>query len=241
MVIAIMAILLTLLTPALQKARKQAQFVKCSTNLKALQYATVQYFLDYNKGFAYIDPVTNNYDLYLKELNEYIDNVDEARYCPSTFVSEDPAATDYIWGSSSKAWMWHWGLPDPEYGSYSLNGWLYTELDMGEENANLVNSQNKIDRVGADEIPGYGDAVWVDAWPRDTDTCPANFNLDGNPNNGGKMSMYLVNRHKDRTNLSFMDGHVQSVYLHELWSFKWHAEFETQSYMLRTDGSDIAQ
>ena len=79
-VIAIMAILLTLLTPALQKAREQAKFVKCNTNVKALQYATVQYFLEYDKGFVYIDPETNSYDLYLKELNEYIDNVDKNTY-----------------------------------------------------------------------------------------------------------------------------------------------------------------
>ena len=238
-VIAIIAVLLTILAPALQKAREQARQAVCQTNLKALQFATVQYFLDRKNGFPYV--VSGG--LYLNRLGEYIDNLDEARYCPSAFVSEDMSTTaSYRWGSSKRAWMWNWGTPEPEYGSYSINGWLYSEMAWPAAEQDFpVNSQNKIDSVRADQIPGYADAVWVDAWPRDTDHVPVDFNLDGNPNYGGSMSRLIIDRHNERTNISFMDGHVQNIFLYQLWSFKWHAGFQVKSFMFRDDGSDIYQ
>jgi prepilin-type N-terminal cleavage/methylation domain-containing protein/prepilin-type processing-associated H-X9-DG protein len=248
-VIAIMAVLLTLLTPALTKARKHAKMLVCQTNLRSMQTATVQYFQKYEKGFEYeLYSGSPRHDIYINELSAYVDNVDEARYCPSTFVPENRNATSGHFGSATEAWLWVADTPEPEYGSFALNGFIYTDpYDVlipvwfaGYEHL-FVNTQNKIDRIGADQIPGFADSVWVDAWPDDTNLIPAGYDLSGIHSNQSHMARLITNRHNDRTNISFMDGHVQNIFLNQLWSFKWHTEFQTESIKFRQDGSEIYQ
>ena len=79
------------------------------------------------------------------------------------------------------------------------------------------------------ERPVFTDGRWVDGWPQETNAKPAD-NLYGNlPVNGqpdwsrpyGMMTHFLTNHHDINTNVSFMDGHAETIQTRELYNIKW--------------------
>ena len=73
----------------------------------------------------------------------------------------------------------------------------------------------------------------------ETNTVPTDFNLRGHPTYGGAMSRILIDRHFDRINVAFVDGHVEAVELKDLWSLTWHKNWIPKYDMTREDGSPI--
>jgi hypothetical protein len=55
-VVAIIALLISILLPSLRDAREQAKVTKCLANYRQITTSTVQYFLDYNDNFPFWDP-----------------------------------------------------------------------------------------------------------------------------------------------------------------------------------------
>jgi prepilin-type processing-associated H-X9-DG protein len=79
--------------------------------------------------------------------------------------------------------------------------------------------------------------MWVDSWPTGGDTCPDSLDLN-NGAAGVMMRRFLINRHKDKTNVGFVDGHVDPIKLENLWSLKWGRKFQTTSVMTRSPSGD---
>jgi len=88
-------------------------------------------------------------------------------------------------------------------------------------------------------VPVFVDCKWVDYFARDTDVCPAGFDLETGTGTG--IRRFLMDRHRGTINVGFIDGHADSVKLEKLWSLKWSKSFQTRSIMTRTDGSPIYQ
>ncbi len=233
-VIAIIALLLAIIMPALNKVKEQAKDLICRTNIKSIQLATILY-TDDNKGMM---PIYNLNGLWVNLISAYLDDVDAVRYCPSTKKKKDFDAVndDYAWGSSKTSWVWNWGTPEPEHGSYGLNSWFYT-WDPPATDTRYFHSMAEVKSTHM--TPVFSDSLWIDVGADDTDTCPADLSLEGSPNSGGRMSMYLINRHGSHINVGFADGHQQVVELGALWSLKWHDDFQTTAWMERTDGTPI--
>ena len=229
-VIAIIALLLAVVMPALKKAKEKANDIICRTNLKSLQLATILYTGDYGGKM----PVYTFDGLWITLISGYLENVDKARYCPMTKVKVDPSDFgDIIGGYAFEAWMWSWGMDEVEYGSYAMNGWFFSY------NPPPTTDVEKYFNTTADAkepaiTPVFGDSIWVDGWPLDTDTCPDNFDLNGDRNNGGHMSRFLTYRHRAKTNMGFLDGHQEPIELSALWSLKWHRTFERKFDIKRT-------
>ncbi len=245
-VIAIIALLLAILMPALGKVKEKAKDIICRTNIKSIQLATLLY-TDDNDGKMPIYDVGGG--LWVNLISSYLGDMDKSRYCPSTTVDkkklEDPNL-DYEWGSAKTSWIWNWGTPEPEMGSYALSTWFYTLTDSQRDQMQANDPErlklyfkSMLDVRRPDRTPVFGDSMWIDSGSEDTDTCPADFNLNGNGNYGGRMSMYLLNRHGAHINMGFADGHQQVVKLGELWSLKWYNSFETQAWVDRDDGTPI--
>lgn len=234
-VIAIIAMLLSILLPALNIVKEKAKDLICRTNIKSIQLATILY-TDSNEGKM---PVYDLNGLWVNLISDYLENVDDARYCPSTRKRKDFDVNDnYAWGSSKTSWVWNWGTPEPEHGSYGLNSWFYTSDPPSTDPRDFL---SMADVKSTHMTPVFSDSLWIDVGADDTDTCPANLSLEGSPNSGGRMSMYLINRHGSHINVGFADGHQQVVELGALWSLKWHNDFQTTAWMERTDGTPIYQ
>ena len=239
-VIAIIALLLAILMPALGKVKEKAKDIVCRTNIKSMQLATILYTEDFDGKM----PLYDYNGLWVTKINDYIGDMDKVRYCPSTKIDKKALADinkQYTWGSSKKSWIWNWERVDPQMGSYALSSWFYTVADYSTiakvKRDKYFKTMLEVRRP--DRTPVFGDSMWIDSGSEDTDTCPADFDLNGDGNNGGRMSMYLLNRHGAHINMGFADGHQQVVKLGELWSLKWYNSFETQSWVDREDGTPI--
>lgn len=231
-VIAIIALLLAILMPSLGKAKKIAMDVLCRTNVKSMQLATILY----TEAYAGRMPEYNfSSGLWINKITVFLSEVDEARYCPRSKRRKE-LPSGYSFGGAQKNWVWNWeGMPDPEEGSYAMNSWFFSNLDMSDNryyrNTNMARTPYL--------VPVFADSIWVDVKPLDTDMCPADFNLAGNNLYGGSMSRLLTYRHEDKTNVGFLDGSQSAVELSELWSLKWHKTFKTKANMLRLDNTPI--
>jgi prepilin-type N-terminal cleavage/methylation domain-containing protein len=239
-VIAIIAILAAMLLPALSKAKLKAQDIKCVNNLKQLSLAHIMYVSDFGNSFEY----TANQDLWMATLLSYHGQADAVRACPLASIptTRTVLSTQYTYGAADQ--MWKWAPSTTNYqGSYAYNGWLYS----GTYNvANLLgtpsdwkySSQGSIVRTS--DTPLFGDAMWIDGWPREAEG-PSKDLYDGNANTD--MGRFTVARHGGMSpgsaprniatsddlpgaiTIAFVDGHANPVKLRNLWSLEWHSKW----------------
>ena len=103
----------------------------------------------------------------------------------------------------------------------------------------------KEDRGGKDPfIQGLGyrnrpklcDSVWYDVYPYDTDHPPEYPDDVAKTGGNGEMKRVCINRHTGFINGLLMDWSVRKVGLKELWTLKWHREFDTAGRWTKTGG-----
>jgi prepilin-type N-terminal cleavage/methylation domain-containing protein/prepilin-type processing-associated H-X9-DG protein len=234
-VIAIIALLLAILMPALGKVKEKAKTMICATNQKQLHLATTLYASS-NNGKTFDYDYTKG--LYLNRLEAYVDEVKETRYCPSTKVEINPDTLNGLGnmaiGNARMTWWENFietenGNPVEEYGSYALNGWIYSELGlMNNPDAPPEWAFGNMEAEGGYNIPLFTDSIWVDLFPKDG---PGNYptGLDWERGANGAMGTLLIERHGKKNNVAFLDGHVQRVPVEDLWTLKWHKKFKYSS------------
>lgn len=235
-VIAIIAILAGMLLPALAKAKTKAQAIKCVGNLKQIGLANFMYFNDEGK------PV--NYDawpdLWMKKLLDRYSAINQVRTCP---VAPERTAAQLKKDSSGEGWVTRTWLvadgPRAYQGSYTLNGYLYTASPFGEQK-NMFRGEGDVQEPS--KTPYFADAIWVDAWPVETDT-PARNLFDGDKFAGGGLSRIAIPRHNaplsaasktfdkknqlpGAVNVGFADNHAETVKLEKLWDLTWHKNWK---------------
>jgi prepilin-type N-terminal cleavage/methylation domain-containing protein/prepilin-type processing-associated H-X9-DG protein len=238
-VIGIIAILIAILMPALNKAREAARTTQCLSNQRQIAVA-FQMYCNNNKGrgVGYGPMVKGtapgglpDNEFWMQQLRPYNGDISIIGLCPE---ATEPS---YGWGNVTRAWG-----PDETNtesflykvtGSYAMNGWLYAmDVDM----AGLFGGERYAGQgVGPHEawfnypvkessrVPLFADSAWVDTWPKDTDD-PGDL-VSGNTS---FMSRVCLKRHNKRfCNVVFVDGHAESVLLPGLWNLKWSAIFDT--------------
>jgi prepilin-type N-terminal cleavage/methylation domain-containing protein/prepilin-type processing-associated H-X9-DG protein len=140
----------------------------------------------------------------------------------------------------------------PMSGSYAYNGYLLRDDPSGDNKAlygipPAAGSHGQAARLSrlyalpvrsSAEVPMIADGTWPIGWPKETyntsqDQVPASLyqpdgpgpgpNINGNP--GGNWNIFCIARHYMATNVGFMDGHASTIQLPDLWTLKWHAEW----------------
>ncbi len=234
-VIAIIAILLTILVPALNQARHQAKAAVCISTLKQWAYAYQLYAGD-NKGKLpeFVGGTTHSTN-FMESLRKYYADINNMRTCPeATIVSTNKptpannAGTQPLsyFGFPFNAWrvdpsaIWvandDWGI-----GSYGENSWI--------RKSNSSNCWGKLDAKGearTEEIPVLSDARWNNCWPQHTN--PWDLSTIPYGGNWSQMATVSMERHNDGINMCFLDGSAGYVRAGELWNLRWHRSFVRQ-------------
>ena len=147
-----------------------------------------------------------------------------------------PAATEpHAEGGRNPFGAWKVGEVS---GSYGLNGWVYNPVPGNTDlrgRSPLENYWGTLPNVqGSSNVPMLAGALWSEGWPRHTDRPPHVEDWPGSSArrvaievNTSQMDRFCVNRHQGHVNALFMDWSVRRVGLKELWTLKWHRNYDT--------------
>jgi prepilin-type N-terminal cleavage/methylation domain-containing protein/prepilin-type processing-associated H-X9-DG protein len=236
-VIAIIALLMAILMPALARVRKQAQSVTCQAKLKQWGLIFKLYTDDhdgyFNEGWGVGEPT-----LYPNALRSYYKNDDSMLLCPT---ATREMASDADWGTFKAAVR---TMSTPEGGSrryvfsYCINSW--TNYMHGDRGARLEEWfwKNVNNAKNMSNIPVLGDGTWHDAWARHTDSPSLTMDAFGITDQGtsGEMNHFCIDRHNGFMNMLYMDWSIRNTGLKELWTLKWHRDFDTMGPWTRAGG-----
>jgi prepilin-type N-terminal cleavage/methylation domain-containing protein len=235
-VIAIIALLLSILMPSMQRVKKQAQSVVCQSQLKQWGAIFAMYTDDNNGYFLAGYHHGGHVAQWHKALKEmYKEKM--INFCPvatrnrveknagtagSASWSNVAGGTFYAWGQGSGA----------EYsgGSYAVNSWATNPPD-DKASGDPANFWRKSNMPGAAYIPLFMDSMWLDGWP-DSHHAPPQFFDDMN----NSMTRYCINRHQGGTNCVFLDYSVRKIGCKELWTLKWHRNFNITGEWTKAGG-----
>jgi len=212
-VIAIIALLMSILMPALQRIKKQAKNVMCQANLRQWGLVWAMYAEDNDGKFP--DYLGGDW---MQVLIDYYADTDAMLYCPmTTKTMEEGAPARYA----------VIGTTDNRRGSYALNEWIY-DSDATSGERSLEDYWRNTGYKGLSNVPVMGDAAWrSDGQPYPTDQPPT---YEGEPRtgmgaSGSEMRVFCIDRHDGGINMLFMDWSTRDVGLKELWTLKWHANY----------------
>jgi prepilin-type N-terminal cleavage/methylation domain-containing protein/prepilin-type processing-associated H-X9-DG protein len=214
-VISVITLLMALLFPALSRARKQAQAAVCQSNLH--QWGIFFAMQAPEDGFLNIDYV-------LKWMNDP-NRITARAYmlCPS---ARHPFPGDPVgYGGTFNAWQSTRYRDETEYGarSYGRNSWLsHPSSDWSVRNTK-----------GAGQVPAYFDCADRTVGPDHHDLPPECEGWDLRC----MMSRICLNRHHGGINMLFLDWSVRKVGIKELWTLKWHREYNTSGPWTKAGGA----
>jgi len=251
-VIAIIAVLMSILMPALTLVREQARTTGCVANLKQWGLVAGMYAHDHDgkfwSGVDYGGPGTRGYfwPWQLEDrLKDWQDN--KIWFCPSAkkpIIDEsgNQNPTFNIWNA--------WGIftnsvrcqktgttyqpgPNGMSGSYTINGYILSISSLAGQNATFersgvsaMNGWNANTVSHAANVPMFVDSTRFDAWPVETDW-PFEDEFASYSQGDSDLGRICINRHRGYTGSVFMDLSARKVGLKELWTLKWHRQFNT--------------
>ena len=233
-VIAIIALLLSILMPALQSVKKQARTVSCQANLK--QWILIwKMYTDDNDGYFHRGlggESQTGVDRWPTVMREHFKNLD-MRLCPM--------ATKPLWDEGGQTInppgpFVAWGvLDDGSIGSYGFNEWLCNRPNASGEGGQEENYWRSVNSKPANNIPLFLDCYWYDVWSHAVDR-PPDTPSDVVGAGTNEMRRVCLNRHSGAVNSAFLDWSVRKVGLKELWTLKWHKNFDTRGPWTKAGG-----
>jgi prepilin-type N-terminal cleavage/methylation domain-containing protein/prepilin-type processing-associated H-X9-DG protein len=237
-VIGIIALLIAILLPALQRAQAAARNVSCLSNLRQMGFAFTMYQNDSRqKSFYYRDDYQT---FWMTVLLKYQGKNIKIRRCPET------TDASFGWGSPFEYWgpdMTNPWMQD-HTGSYAFNGWLYRIDPLNPSSGGMKYGIGApadfwlLPAKNASNVPVFADSTWVDAWPKDTDPPPTNPLYDGQPPapTGPPYTMRRVTipRHMKRnSNVVFLDGNAQSFRIAQMYRLQWSKTFVPKDVVIK--------
>jgi prepilin-type N-terminal cleavage/methylation domain-containing protein/prepilin-type processing-associated H-X9-DG protein len=239
-VIGIIAVLIGILLPALNKARATARTAQCLSNIRQMGVGFLGYCQFECKGKSFRDADNDPTEVHwMWRISGYVQNLELVSICPETPVLGSflisPPPNNWYAGSVNG----YWQLED-RHCSYALNEWLLRITDASDPiirdlHAGVPEDYWKLPYVKESNlIPIFADGGWCGAWPADTDD-PKNFvpANDLTCQNGGlfgpNMQRVYMKRHGKAVNVVFLDNHAETVPLGGLWQLKWSKKFKPRN------------
>lgn len=246
-VIGIIAILLSILLPALKVAKKQAQAVVCRSNLKQWSLCFAMYTQDYDGKFSTGINRSGKRDATWQQFARPYYEVEKIRLCPtSTKTRWD--MNGKVTGADGRFSAWGiyygegagWGWTEGDYGSYGTSDWMYSPFPDGSVawGGDPEWYWGKIDVPGAFNVPLMGDCYWDGGGSEAGDPPPPL--MDDIARSNSHMARFCVDRHNKTQNTLFFDLSVRPVGMKELWTLKWHRKFNTSGPWTRAGGVQLS-
>ena len=247
-VIAIIALLMGILMPALQRVKKQARTSACQAHLHQWSQIWAMYCQD-NDGYFCTDSSNINVGwrrgTWILALRPFYRTKSGILYCP--MATKPPDNPDIDYGSPTRTYnMGQGGFENrQEDASYGANCWIYKPLP--DETDDIQGRPVKwnwrtADVKGGNNIQVFGDSMWRGGGPfyqggsaTSNKIKPPDF--DGQWSGAGyEMMHFAIDRHDAFVNHAFMDWSIRKVGLKELWTLKWHREFDTGGAWTKVGG-----
>ena len=232
-VIAIIAILMAILMPALRRVKEQARMVSCLATLKQWNLIASMHTEENDGKFWDSAPGTPGY-WYPRYLEERYKSWKKNKlwFCPSAtkpITDEDgvtaPTFNIYnAWGIFTGAELSRDGIA----GSYGINGYCLIPASAStttyESGISTEFGWKTAGGRNAAQVPWFVEALRFDLWPLPTD---APVDNEFAAWSGNLMGRCAINRHQGFVNAAFMDWSARKVGIKELWTLKWHKQFDT--------------
>lgn len=234
MVIAIIAVLMSILMPALGRIRKQAKGVMCQSYLKQWGMIFSLYTNDNDRKFPERG-LPSGKGRWFNSLEYLYQDAEDLRLCPLVKKSTNPdgvAGLDW-WGSTNLAWQIPASAATPGrqigfYGSYGINGYVYVPHNEQPVYGKPPNRFWRTPDVkGAPDIPLFLDCYFWCGWPDADDNPPPEEDAQQR-SDADAMNRFFLNRHQGRINAIFLDQSARYVGLKELFTLNWHKGFNRQ-------------
>jgi len=232
-VISIIALLMAILLPSLEKARRQARSTACQANLHQWGLIFSQYTSENNGFFGqgwYIPCPNPPYNVWLehqwmKTLRPYYTD-DSIRLCPNA-----TKPMHEVW--SSREYFGQFFIAWGGIGSYGLNEWTSNPPLCAEQGWYRFNERNwrSAEVRGGAYIPLFGDCTFVGGFPAPTDE-PPEYPGSHTQLVGDEIQRWCLDRHDGYINMVFVDFSVRRLGLKELWrqdmawNKTWQAEWQ---------------
>jgi prepilin-type N-terminal cleavage/methylation domain-containing protein len=245
-VIAIIALLMGILMPALQRVKKQARSSACQANLHQWSQIWAIYCQD-NDGYFCTDSSDLNLGwvrgTWIVALRPYYRTKSGILLCPMARKRLD-SMDDY--GGPTKTYIMGTGGMDnrQEEASYGANCWIYKARTGQNEIQQRPTDWNwkTVDVKGGNNIPVFGDSMWRGGGPfyqngnsQSSRIIPPQF--DGQwLGYDHEMMHFCIDRHDAFNNHAFLDWSVRKVGIKELWTLKWHRQFNTVGAWTKAGG-----
>ena len=246
-VIAIIALLMGILMPALQRVKKQARTSACQANLHQWSQIWAIYCQD-NDGYFCTDSSDLNLGwmrgTWIVALRPYYQTKSGILLCSMARNRLD-SMDDH--GGPTKTYIMGAGGIDNrrEEASYGANCWIFNERPGQPviQQRPVEWNWKTVDVKGGNYIPVFADTMWRGGGP---------FYLNNNPHSprimppeydgqwvaaANEMMHFCIDRHNGSTNFLFLDWSVRKVDLKELWTLKWHREFDTNGFWTKAGGA----
>jgi prepilin-type N-terminal cleavage/methylation domain-containing protein/prepilin-type processing-associated H-X9-DG protein len=250
-VISIIVLLMALLVPALQRARNQARAAVCQAKLKQWATTIALYTEDHeghlprdnNVGYRILfllGPIASSHDpnvsgslypVYTKGIACCPMAVKRGRGHFSARIGE--TRVEGWSGSAFEAWEMT-SPGQPFRCSYGLNGWLFNHrFDTSDPRLfrYRLPCTDIFSLKGRSKIPLLLDSEMPSSHPIDIIEPPLfpGFGL-------GIMHPFCIDRHNGYINGLFLDWSVRKVGLKELWTLKWHRQFDIANVWTKAGG-----
>ena len=228
-VIAVIALLMAILMPALQRVKRQAKAVVCLSNLHQWGLWYLMYTADNDNKFFAVRPAPKaSTNPWYGVMRPYYKDSNDVLLCPTAAKHKCQRHREFYYGGyhhpGNKFSAWarpttispdlpprsftasyglNWAVRNEPNGPSSYRYWR-TTLVKSPENVPVFLDCTGAHSGAVGRPPPYGDMMYSARSPR-----------------------FCINRHDGYVNSLFMDWSVRKVGLKELWTLKWHRTWDT--------------